>query len=121
MFPYHSQDWRHRRHAEAIYYFDKRQNRIIEVMAINLSQLNSRSQSLGHSPTAEGHPVTDSQSVIQFPTKQRSLGSRMMHLLGPCVRCNAADETIPPEIKSCPKSPPIPKDEDTAAKNTNRR
>lgn len=121
MFPYHAQDWRHRRHAEAVYYFDRRQNRIIEVMAINLSQLNSRSQSLGHSQ-GEGHPVTDSQSVIQFPTKQqRSLASRMMNFLGPCVRCSASDESISPEMKSRPKGLPIPEDEDTSLKKTNRR
>ncbi|XP_017054789.1 protein swallow [Drosophila ficusphila] len=87
-----SRQWVHR---EGIYYFDKRHNRVIEVLGINLSQDTSQNQSINDS---QAHLLIQSmtQSQIQAQvhgrTRRTTLGSRMLRLLGPCVRCKNGDQ-----------------------------
>ncbi|XP_016936916.2 protein swallow [Drosophila suzukii] len=72
------------------YYFDKRNNRVIEI--INLSQNpnqtvdTSQSQSINDS---QAHLLvhTMAQSHVHFRSKRNTLGSRVLRFLGPCVRC----------------------------------
>jgi len=72
------------------YYFDKRNNRVIEI--INLSQNpnqtvdTSQNQSINDS---QAHLLvhTMAQSHVHFRSKRNTLGSRVLRFLGPCVRC----------------------------------
>ncbi|KAH8267017.1 hypothetical protein KR026_006706 [Drosophila bipectinata] len=105
-------DWRHHRHANALYYFDKSQNRIIEMVSVDLNQLKGDNQGQGEAPA---------NYSVSIQNKQRSLGSRMIHLLVPCLRCSEADESISIEIKSCSIGQPTQEDEDSVATNTDRR
>ncbi|KAH8308571.1 hypothetical protein KR018_008469 [Drosophila ironensis] len=89
-----SREWRHRPRDQAIYYFDKRNNRVVEVMSIDLGQRQSQSGDINHNQSqssvndSQAQLLSNSQAQMPFRTKRRSLGSRVMqHLLGPCVRC----------------------------------
>ncbi|KAH8341704.1 hypothetical protein KR074_006846 [Drosophila pseudoananassae] len=109
-------DWHLRRHSNALYYLDKSQNRIIEMVSVDLGQLKSDSLGQGEAPV-----LNDSMSMIKFQTKQRSLGSRMMHMLVPCLRCSEADETVSLEIKQCSIDQLTQEDGDAAATTTDLR
>ncbi|XP_017064110.1 protein swallow [Drosophila eugracilis] len=81
-------------HREGIYYFDKRNNRVIEVLGINLAQNQSQN-------TSQNQSINDSQaqllvhslaqSHVRFGSKRTTIGSRMLRFLGPCVRCRNND------------------------------
>ncbi|XP_052856601.1 protein swallow [Drosophila gunungcola] len=90
--------WSHRADSEGVYYFDKRNNRIIEVLRINLSQNQSQdtsqNQSINDSQAqllVQSMSQSQAQGHVHFRTKRNTLGSRMLRLLGPCVRCRNGD------------------------------
>ncbi|KAH8341702.1 hypothetical protein KR074_006833 [Drosophila pseudoananassae] len=99
--PQGEREWRHRRHEEAVYYFDKRNNRVIEVMAINLGQGHNQSHNLSQVSVSDSRAQLLnnsqflSQSQVQIRTKRRTLGSRVMRIFGPCVRCKYTDDGNP--------------------------
>ncbi|EDV32901.2 uncharacterized protein Dana_GF22270 [Drosophila ananassae] len=94
-------EWRHRRQEEAVYYFDKRNNRVIEVMAINLGQGHNQSHNLSQVSVSDSRAQLLnnsqflSQSQVRIRTKRRTLGSRVMRFFGPCVRCRYAEDGNP--------------------------
>jgi len=85
---------------EGMYYFDKRNNRVIEVMGFNISQGRNQSHDTIHNQS-----INDSQTRLlvhsmsmshleahdHFRSKRTTLGSRMLRFLGPCVRCRNGD------------------------------
>ncbi|XP_043660527.1 protein swallow [Drosophila teissieri] len=89
-----SQQWGHQH--ERMYYFDKRNNRVIEVMGFNISQGRNQSQDTIHNQSisdSQAHLLVHSMSQSQvethvhFRSKRTTLGSRVLRFLGPCVRC----------------------------------
>nr|XP_044252187.1 protein swallow [Drosophila takahashii] len=104
-----ARQWIQRNQRGGIFYFDKRSNRVIEVIGIsqnhrdhNQGQDTSQSQSINDSQAQLlVHSMSQSQSQVQtnvhFRSKRSSasLGSRVLRLLGPCVRCrNGGDPTL---------------------------
>ncbi|BFG02989.1 protein swallow [Drosophila madeirensis] len=79
------QDWAQ---SEGIYYFDKRNNRVIEVRSINISQ------STNPDNTGTSETILLDQSQTQNRHKKSSMGTRMLRLFGPCVRCTDANQSI---------------------------
>nr|Q9U9I5.3 RecName: Full=Protein swallow [Drosophila pseudoobscura pseudoobscura] len=80
------QDWGH---SDGIYFFDKRNSRVIEVRSINVSQSSNPEQNSG---TSETNLLN--QSHVQFRHKRTSMGTRMLRLLGPCVRCTDTNQSV---------------------------
>ncbi|XP_016948525.1 protein swallow [Drosophila biarmipes] len=72
------------------YFFDKRNNRVIEVISLgqnpNQTVDTSQNQSINDS---QAHLLVHSlaQSHVHFRGKRTTLGSRVLRFLGPCVRC----------------------------------
>ncbi|XP_022219118.2 protein swallow [Drosophila obscura] len=81
------QDWVH---SDGIYYFDNRNNRVIEVRSINISQ--NMSSNPDESGTSERNLLD--QSHVQLRHKRTSMGSRILRLFGPCVRCTDANQSV---------------------------
>ncbi|KAH8420489.1 hypothetical protein KR009_010824 [Drosophila setifemur] len=83
---------------QGMYYFDRRNNRLVEVRAINLSQDNNQSRSSTGSQSGADSIAqllnNSPQSGNQFRTKRGSLGGFMMRVLGPCVRCSEAGRVM---------------------------
>ncbi|XP_016986968.1 protein swallow [Drosophila rhopaloa] len=88
----------HQADSGGIYFFDKRNSRVVEVLRIKLSQNQSLDTSQNQSINdSQAHLLVQSmssshrQTHVHLRTKRTTLGSRMLRLLGPCVRCRNGD------------------------------
>ncbi|KAH8354391.1 hypothetical protein KR084_009893 [Drosophila pseudotakahashii] len=102
-----SRQWIQRNQRGGIFYFDKRNNRVIEVISIsqnhqdhNQCQDTSQNQSINDSQAQLlVHSMSQSQvhPNVHFRSKRSStsLGNRVLRFLGPCVRCrNGGDPSV---------------------------
>jgi len=84
-------DWSRRRD---LIYFEKRSNRVIELIPLNSNPATNPNSS--HSTNNN----TSTQSTLQCTAndymlgRKKSLASRMLRLFGPCARCNDPNQSF---------------------------